>query len=349
MRLVVTGGAGFIGSALVREAIVRGHHVLNIDALTYAADLRSCAEAASHPHYQFHQVDISDGGSIAGLLQAFEPQAIVHLAAESHVDRSIAEPDAFIRTNVVGTYTLLKLARDYWSQLAAPSKATFRFIHVSTDEVYGSLGDGDPFVETSPYAPNSPYSASKAAGDHLARAWFKTYDLPVIITNCSNNYGPYQHPEKLIPTIIRNAVAGRPIPIYGDGKNRRDWIFVNDHVAGLLTSIERGRPGETYLFGGRCELSNLELAGMVCELLDARESHPSYRRRANQITFVKDRPGHDFRYAANPAKAEAELGWRAATAFRDGLAATVDWYLANREWLARGTQQLVPAKESGHP
>jgi dTDP-glucose 4,6-dehydratase len=260
VRLIVTGGAGFIGSNVVRAAITRGHSVLNIDALTYAGDLRAVESVAAQPTYQFAQADIADAARMRDLIEDYAPDAILNLAAESHVDRSIDDPGAFIRTNVVGTYTLLDAAYRYWAAMAEPAKGAFRFIQISTDEVYGSLGRDGHFVETTPYAPNSPYSASKASGDHLARAWHATYGLPVLVTNCSNNYGPFQHPEKLIPTIIRNALDGTAIPIYGDGQNRRDWLHVDDHVAGLFAALERGVPGESYNFGGRAEVANLDMA-----------------------------------------------------------------------------------------
>jgi dTDP-glucose 4,6-dehydratase len=280
---------------------------------------------------------------MSALICDFEPEAILHLAAESHVDRSIDEPSAFVHTNVVGTFRLLEVTRRYWSKLANPQQSKFRFVQVSTDEVYGSLGDDGLFVETTPYAPNSPYSASKAAADHFARAWFRTYGLPVLVTNCSNNYGPYQHPEKVIPTIVSNALAGAPIPIYGGGQNRRDWIFVEDHVAGLFAGLERGHPGESYNFGARCELPNIELARMLCRLLDARRPCAGGRSHTDKIAFVPDRPGHDHRYAIDPAKAEAELGWRSRASLEEGLASTVDWYLSHLDWLtakARGLTRL---------
>jgi dTDP-glucose 4,6-dehydratase len=341
MRLIVTGGAGFIGSATVREAIARGHHVLNIDVLTYAGDLTRLADISAHPRYAFEKADIADGSKIASLVSDFTPDAILHLAAESHVDRSIDGPGSFVRTNVLGTYALLDATSRYWSKLDARRQSAFRFIQVSTDEVYGSLGAEGHFVENTPYAPSSPYSASKAAGDHFARAWFRTYDFPVIITNCSNNYGPYQHPEKFIPTVICNALAGTPVPIYGRGVNRRDWIFVGDHVTGLFVALARGRPGETYNFGGRSELSNLELARAVCRLVDVRRQRADGRSCAEQIEFVVDRPGHDLRYAMDPAKAETELGWHARTSLDDGLGATVDWYLSHSEWLGTKGKRLA--------
>jgi dTDP-glucose 4,6-dehydratase len=341
MRLILTGGAGFIGSAAVREAIARGHHVLNVDVLTYAGDPARLADVSAHPRYAFEKADVADGPKIASLVSDYTPDAILHLAAESHVDRSIDGPGSFVHTNVLGTYALLEATRRYWSKLNARQQSAFRFIQVSTDEVYGSLGAEGHFVENTPYAPNSPYSASKAAGDHFARAWFRTYDLPVIITNCSNNYGPYQHPEKFIPTVIYNVLAGTPVPIYGRGTNRRDWIFVGDHVAGILAALARGRPGETYNFGSRSELSNLELAQAVCRLIDARRPRADGRSSVEQIEFVADRPGHDFRYATDPAKAEAELGWGARTGLDEGLGATVDWYLSHSEWLGSKADGLA--------
>ena len=328
MRFIVTGGAGFIGSAVVRRLVAQGAEVLSIDKLTYAGDLRSVAECQGRPHYRFLHADIADGAAISSAFRDFAPDRLIHLAAESHVDRSIDGPAAFLHTNVVGTFALLEAALAYWRKHAAD----FRFIHVSTDEVYGSLGAHGRFSETSPYAPNSPYSASKAAADHLARAWGETYGLPVSITNCSNNYGPFQHPEKLIPTVIRSALSGQPIPIYGKGDNVRDWIYVEDHVSGLLEVAANGRPGEKYNLGGAAETSNLELARRICVLLDeaAPRNAGSY---ADQLSFVTDRPGHDFRYAIDSAKAESELGWRRDETLDSGLRKTVAWYLDHRDWL----------------
>lgn len=331
MRLIVTGGAGFIGSAVVRAAIARGDFVLNIDSLTYAGNLESIESVSSNPHYSFSRVNITDAPEIERLIGEYSPDAIIHLAAESHVDRSIDSPGVFIQTNVVGSYTLLEAAFRYWKSAGGTAQRQFRFLQVSTDEVYGSLGPDGFFVETTPYAPNSPYSASKAAGDHLARAWFATYGLPVIVSNCSNNYGSFQHPEKLIPTIIRNALNGTPIPIYGDGQNRRDWLHVEDHVAGLFAALDHGTPGENYNFGGRSEVTNLDMAKSICRLLDKKLAGASDCSRL--IKLVSDRPGHDMRYAIDPSRAERELGWSTTRTLNAGLAETIDWYLSNRNWL----------------
>jgi dTDP-glucose 4,6-dehydratase len=334
MRFMVTGGAGFIGSAVVRRLVSGGAEVLNIDKLTYAGDLRSVVECQANANYRFQQADIADGAAMAAALGDFSPDRLIHLAAESHVDRSIDGPAAFLHTNVIGTFALLEAALAYWRK----SAGDFRFIHVSTDEVYGSLGPRGLFSETSAYAPNSPYSASKASADHLARAWGETYGVPVLITNCSNNYGPFQHPEKLIPTVIRSALSGKPIPIYGKGENVRDWIYVEDHVSGLLEVAAKGRPGQKYNLGGAAETSNLELARRVCALLDevAPRCTGSY---ADLLTFVADRPGHDFRYAIDSAKAEAELGWVRDETLDSGLRKTVNWYLDHRDWLESVTDE----------
>jgi len=331
MRVMVTGGAGFIGSAVCRELVLRqGWSVLNLDKLTYAANLRSLAEIAGDARYRFVQADICDGAALAAAFDAFAPDAVMHLAAETHVDRSIDGPAEFIRTNVLGTHTLLEAARRYWSGLAADARARFRFVHVSTDEVYGSLGEAGHFVETSPYDPRSPYAASKAASDHLAAAWHATYGLPVIISNCSNNYGPYHFPEKLIPLTILNALEGKPLPVYGDGMNVRDWLYVEDHVRALVLVLTRGRPGEKYNVGGRSERANLHVVETLCDIIDG--LLPGSAPRRGLIAFVADRPGHDRRYAIDPAKIEAELGWRAAESFESGLRKTVRWYIDNRVW-----------------
>ena len=328
-RLLVTGGAGFIGSALVRYLIQHtAYRVVVVDKLSYAANLASLAPVASSPRYSFAQHDIADYAALQALLSHYQPEAIIHLAAESHVDRSIDSPAPFINSNIVGSYTLLEVALRYWRELASQQREAFRFLHVSTDEVFGSLGADGYFTEGTPYDPRSPYSASKAAADHLARAWFHTYGLPVIITNCSNNYGPYQFPEKLIPLTILKALNREPLPVYGKGDNVRDWLYVEDHVLGLLAALERGRPGQSYLFGGRSERTNLEVVKAICALLDEHTPAP----HASLITFVADRPGHDFRYAINPSKAERELGWQANIPFEAGLRQTVQWYLANRDW-----------------
>jgi dTDP-glucose 4,6-dehydratase len=333
--LLVTGGAGFIGSALVRHALTHtDYRVVVVDKLSYAGNLASLAPVAHSPRYAFERLDIADHAPLPALLARVQPQAIIHLAAESHVDRSIDSPAPFINTNIVGSYTLLAAALAYWRELPGQQRDTFRFLHVSTDEVFGSLGPGGYFTEGTPYDPRSPYSASKAAADHLARAWFHTYGLPVIITNCSNNYGPYQFPEKLIPLTILKALNREPIPVYGQGENVRDWLYVEDHVLGLLAALERGRPGQSYLFGGRNERTNLEVVRAICLILDefSPPTAPAIPHHSSLITFVADRPGHDFRYAIDPSKAERELGWQASVPFETGLRETVRWYLANRDW-----------------
>lgn len=336
MRLLITGGAGFIGSALVRRAVAAGHEVVNLDALTYAANPENVAAVAESASYRFAQVDLRDSVATAAALRAAAPDAVLHLAAESHVDRSIDGPDDFIATNLNGTFHLLQAALAHWRTLEARARERFRFIHVSTDEVYGALGPEDPpFTEASRYAPNSPYAASKAGADMLARAWGKTYGLPVVITNCSNNYGPFQFPEKLIPVVILSALEGRPIPVYGRGAQVRDWLFVEDHADGLLAALERGAPGETYAFGGGAEMPNIEIVRRLCAALDVLAPDSPHRPHEALISFVQDRPGHDFRYAIDPAKAADALGWRPATAFDAGLRATAAWYLKNRGWWER--------------
>ncbi len=337
-RIVVTGGAGFIGSALVRQLIRETPAVvLNLDKLTYAGDLSSLAEAASSPRYSFERVDIADPGEVRRVLDAFRPTAIMHLAAESHVDRSIDGPADFVRTNIVGTFTLLEAALRSWRDRGQPEG--FRFLHVSTDEVFGTLGDTGFFVEDTPYAPNSPYSASKASSDHLVRAWHHTYGLPTLMTNCSNNYGPYQFPEKLIPLVIRNAIAGKPLPIYGKGDNTRDWLFVDDHARALRLVLDEGKVGESYNIGGHNEKTNLEVVHAICGLLDELLPDSPHRPHASLITYVKDRPGHDKRYAIDAAKIGRELGWSPAENFETGLRRTVEWYLENRAWRAAGAYQ----------
>ncbi len=329
MRLLVTGGAGFIGSAVVRQAVREGHEVLNLDALTYAACLENLAPIQGAKNYSFVQADIRDRVSMDRVLSEFHPDAIMHLAAESHVDRSIDGPGTFIETNITGTYTLLEAARKYWVDQGRPEG--FRFHHISTDEVYGSLGETGQFTEDTPYDPRSPYSASKAASDHLVRAWYETYGLPMVLTNCSNNYGPYHFPEKLIPVVILNALAGKPLPIYGDGSNVRDWLYVEDHADALLLVLRKGQVGRSYNIGGENERSNLELVKTLCATLD--ELRPkadgSY---ADQITFVTDRPGHDARYAIDPTRIREELGWRPSVTVEEGLRKTVEWYLENEDW-----------------
>jgi len=329
MKILVTGGAGFIGSAVVRQAVAAGHSVINLDALTYAACLANVAEVADNPLYAFEQADIRDRAALDRVFADHQPDAVMHLAAESHVDRSIDGPGAFIDTNVTGTYTLLEAARAYWETQGRPD--TFRFHHISTDEVYGSLGPTGQFTETTPYDPRSPYSASKAASDHLVRAWGETYGLPFVLTNCSNNYGPYHFPEKLIPVVILNALGGKPLPIYGDGSNVRDWLYVEDHADALLTVLTRGAEGRTYNIGGENERSNLELVKTLCAILDdlRPKDAGSY---ADQITFVTDRPGHDARYAIDPTRIATELGWRPSVTVEQGLRLTVQWYLDNSDW-----------------
>ncbi|MCU0908331.1 MAG: dTDP-glucose 4,6-dehydratase [Rhodobacteraceae bacterium] len=328
MKLLVTGGAGFIGSAVVRQAIARGHQVVNLDALTYAACLDNVASVVGHASYAFVQADIRDSAALDRALADHAPDAIMHLAAESHVDRSIDGPAAFIDTNVTGTYTLLEAARAYWTARGRPDG--FRFHHISTDEVFGSLGATGQFTEDTPYDPRSPYSASKAASDHLVRAWHETYGLPVLLTNCSNNYGPFHFPEKLIPVVILNALAGKPIPVYGQGTNVRDWLFVEDHADALLTVIEKGQVGRSYNIGGENEAANIDIVRKICALLDARR--PAGAPHDRLITYVTDRPGHDFRYAIDPTRIRTELGWRPSVTLDQGLARTVDWYLANEGW-----------------
>ena len=331
--ILVTGGAGFIGSNFVLDWIAaEGTPVVNLDKLTYAGNPANLASLKGDSRYVFAQGDICDRTLIASLLQKHQPQAIVHFAAESHVDRSIHGPGEFVQTNVVGTFSLLEEARAYWGTLAEPAKSRFRFLHVSTDEVYGSLGSTDPaFSETTPYAPNSPYAASKAASDHLVRAYHHTYGMPVITTNCSNNYGPLQFPEKLIPLMILNALNGKPLPVYGDGKNVRDWLHVSDHCSGIRAALAKGKPGETYNIGGNSEKTNLEVVHTVCTILD--ELHPAGAPHAKLITYVKDRPGHDQRYAINAEKIRRELGWEPQERFEKGLSKTVEWYLTHDDWI----------------
>ncbi|MBH3108491.1 dTDP-glucose 4,6-dehydratase [Serratia ureilytica] len=339
MKIIVTGGAGFIGSAVARHIINdTADHILVLDSLTYAGNLESLAPIADSDRYTFEQVDICDRQALDRVFAAFQPDAVMHLAAESHVDRSIDGPAAFIETNIVGTYTLLEAARQYWHALDAERKQAFRFHHISTDEVYGDLhGTDDLFTETTPYAPSSPYSASKAASDHLVRAWLRTYGLPTVVTNCSNNYGPYHFPEKLIPLTILNALEGKPLPVYGNGAQVRDWLYVEDHARALYKVVTEGEVGETYNIGGHNERKNIEVVQTICALLD--EMVPNkpgdIAHYADLITFVTDRPGHDMRYAIDAAKIDAELGWKPQETFESGIRKTVEWYLANETWWRR--------------
>lgn len=337
MKILVTGGAGFIGSAVVRHIIQdTDNSVLNVDKLTYAGNLESLAKVADHPRYQFSQTDICDRAALNQLFETFQPDAVMHLAAESHVDRSITGPAAFIETNIIGTYQLLEAARHYWNGLAEDKKAEFRFHHISTDEVYGDLeGTEDLFLETTPYAPSSPYSASKASSDHLVRAWHRTYGLPVVLTNCSNNYGPYHFPEKLIPLVILNAVAGKPLPVYGNGAQIRDWLYVEDHARALYKVVTEAEVGETYNIGGHNEQQNIDVVKAICNLLEelAPNKPEGIANYHDLITYVKDRPGHDLRYAINASKIKKDLGWVPVETFESGLRKTVEWYLANQEWV----------------
>ena len=326
--ILITGGAGFIGSAVVRLAIARGHQVINVDALTYAACLDNVASVADHPNYCFEHCDIRDRAGLDRVFATHRPDIVMHLAAESHVDRSIDGPADFIETNIVGTFHMLEAARTYWIGAGKPD--TFRFHHISTDEVFGSLGPSGQFTETTPYDPRSPYSASKAGSDHLVRAWHETYGLPVLLTNCSNNYGPYHFPEKLIPVIILNALAGKPIPVYGAGENIRDWLYVEDHADALLTVVTAGHIGRSYNIGGENEARNIDSVHKICAILDAKR--PTDRPYADLITFVTDRPGHDMRYAIDPTRIRDELGWRPSVTLDQGLEKTVQWYLDNEAW-----------------
>jgi dTDP-glucose 4,6-dehydratase len=331
MRIIVTGGLGFIGSAVVRHYVAETEHdVLNIDKCTYAGNPASVAMVADKPNYTHMHADIADAEAMATAFHDFKPDAILHLAAESHVDRSIDGPDDFIQTNLVGTFTLLQAARNYWDNLPEKQQTDFRFIHVSTDEVFGSLGDTGAFTETTPYSPNSPYSASKAGSDHLARAWHHTFGLPIIVTNCSNNYGPFQFPEKLIPLVTLKGIANEALPVYGQGTNIRDWLYVDDHVSALRCILEKGTPGETYNIGGQCELSNIEVVKTICDILDKHQ--PAQAPHASLIEYVRDRPGHDYRYAMNTDKICTELGWVPVENFASGIEKTVNWYINNTGW-----------------
>jgi len=328
MKILVTGGAGFIGSAVVRLAIGRGHSVVNLDALTYAACLDNIANVSDSPAYVFEKADIRDRGALDRIFGDHKPDTVMHLAAESHVDRSIDGPGAFIETNITGTYNMLEAARSYWVGQGKPD--TFRFHHISTDEVFGTLGATGMFTEDTPYAPNSPYSASKAASDHLVRAWHETYGLPIVMSNCSNNYGPYHFPEKLVPVVIIKALAGAPIPVYGAGENIRDWLYVEDHADALLTVLTKGAVGRSYNIGGENEARNIDLVQTICTILD--EKHSGNKPYSAQITFVTDRPGHDARYAIDASRIRDELGWRASVTLAQGLEKTVQWYLDNEDW-----------------
>ena len=347
---LVTGGAGFIGSNFVREALAANARlrIVNLDSLTYAGNLESLSEFAGDPRHLFVRGDIGDRALVASLLGEHQPAAIVNFAAESHVDRSIDGPAAFIATNVVGTLGLLECARDFWRERAEPARSEFRFLHVSTDEVYGSLGAEGRFRESTPYAPNSPYAASKAASDHLVRAFHHTYGLPVLTTNCSNNYGPYQFPEKLVPLVIAKALAGAALPVYGDGRNVRDWLYVADHCRAILRVLEAGRVGEVYNIGGDAERENIEVVRTICRLLDARTPLPGGAFRESLITYVTDRPGHDRRYAIDAGKIAAELGWRPEVEFEQGLAATVGWYLDHHDWVAHVLDGSYRMQRLGH-
>lgn len=333
MKILVTGGAGFIGSAVIRRAVgSRQWHVINVDKLTYAGNLESLKSVEKNPLYKFEKIDICDRAAMQACFQKHQPDGIMHLAAESHVDRSIDGPGEFIQTNIIGTYTLLECARAYWSDLSDERKQAFRFHHISTDEVYGSLGDIGLFTEETPYQPNSPYSASKASSDHLVRAWHETFGLPTVTTNCSNNYGPFHFPEKLIPLMILNALEGKNLPIYGKGDNVRDWLYVEDHAEALLTVFEKGKNGETYNVGGNNEKQNIEVVKTICALLDEVKPRPDGKSYTTQMAFVKDRPGHDKRYAIDASKIMKDLRWKPAETFETGIRKTVLWYLENQEW-----------------
>lgn len=335
MTVLVTGGAGFIGSAVVRQLVAAGNEtVVTVDCLTYAGNLENLASVQDKPNHAFERVDIRDREAVSALFHRYQPRAVMHLAAESHVDRSIDGPRPFIETNIVGTFNLLEAARHHWDTLEGAARESFRFLHVSTDEVFGSLGADGLFTEESPYQPRSPYSSSKASADHLVRAWYHTFGLPVLITNCSNNYGPYQFPEKLIPVMILNAVGGKPLPIYGNGSNVRDWLYVEDHAAALCCVLDRGRVGETYNVGGDAERTNLQVVESLCRILD--ETGPKRPAPYSDLmTFVADRPGHDQRYAIDARKIQGALGWRPSVGFEEGLARTVQWYLEHRDWCVR--------------
>ena len=349
-QFLITGGAGFIGSAVVRHLIgATDHYVLVVDKLTYAGNLGSHAAVTGDPRYSFVQADICDAAKMSDIFANYRPDVVMHLAAESHVDRSIDGPAPFMQTNIIGTYILLETALKYWRVLPSSRRSDFRFHHISTDEVFGSLEDDGFFTESTPYAPRSPYSASKAASDHLVRSWHHTYGLPILITNCSNNYGPYHFPEKLIPLTIINGLEGRKLPVYGTGGNVRDWLYVEDHVRGLLAVVNGGRPGETYCIGGRSERTNLEVVKAICELLDELAVSKSIGRREALITFVADRPGHDLRYAIDPTRISTELGWQPRETFETGLRKTVKWYMANRWWWQEIRNSVYSGERLGAP
>jgi dTDP-glucose 4,6-dehydratase len=348
VKVLVTGGAGFIGSAVIRYLISKtGHSVVNVDCLTYAGNLSTLDEVSSSSRYAFEKINICDAAGIKSVFDRHRPDAVMHLAAESHVDRSIDGPSAFIQTNVVGTYTLLEESRRFWLSQSAEWKEQFRFHHISTDEVYGSLGDDGLFTEQTPYDPSSPYSSSKAASDHLVRAWHRTYGLPVLVTNCSNNYGPFQFPEKLIPLTITSAMAGKPLPVYGKGENVRDWLYVDDHAHALVTVLQKGQIGETYNIGGNSERKNIDVVRTICSLMDDLCMGSAHRPHEKLITFVTDRPGHDHRYAIDASKIRHSLDWRPFETFESGLRKTVEWYLSNSEWCKRAVADRYSGERLG--
>ena len=348
MNILVTGGAGFIGSAVIRHLISDTQHsVVNVDCLTYAGNLSTLDQVSSNSRYSFEKVNICDTAAVHNVFEKYRPDAVMHLAAESHVDRSIDGPNAFIQTNVVGTYVMLEASRRHWHSLPVEQKGAFRFHHISTDEVYGSLGDEGLFTEQTPYDPSSPYSASKAASDHLVRAWNRTYGLPMVLTNCSNNYGPYQFPEKLIPLTITSALAGKPLPVYGKGENVRDWLYVDDHARALVAVLERGRVSETYNIGGNSERKNIDVVRTICSLMDELSPDSTHRPHEQLITFVTDRPGHDHRYAIDASKIRRDLGWTPEESFTSGLKKTVQWYLSNEEWCRRAVADRYAGERLG--